>query len=103
MAAAVAATTMLGLLAAPAVAATTRASHPAITSTVTAVSPSTGPTVGGTKVTVTGKGFSHVTGVYFGKTKDVINELRSVEGSEMRQKEANLRNELLGAFKRRAA
>jgi len=69
MAAAVAATTMLGLLAAPAVAATTRASHPAITSTVTAVSPSTGPTVGGTKVTVTGKGFSHVTGVYFGKTK----------------------------------
>jgi len=41
--------------------------------------------------------------VYFGKTKDVINELRSVEGSEMRQKETNLRNELLGAFKRRAA
>jgi capping protein beta len=41
--------------------------------------------------------------VYFGKTKDVINELRSAEGSEMRQKEANLRNELLGAFKRRAA
>lgn len=40
--------------------------------------------------------------VYFGKTKDVINELRSVEGSERRQNEANLRNELLGAFKRRA-
>lgn len=40
--------------------------------------------------------------VYFGKTKDVINELRSVEGSERRQNESNLRNELLGAFKRRA-
>ncbi len=41
--------------------------------------------------------------VYFGKTKDVIAELRSVEGAEMRSREANLRNELMGAFKRRAA
>lgn len=39
--------------------------------------------------------------VYFGKTKDVIGELRSVEGSERQRQEAMLRNELLGAFGRR--
>lgn len=39
--------------------------------------------------------------VYFGKTKDVIGELRTIEGSERQRQEAMLRNELLGAFGRR--
>ncbi|KAG7528676.1 hypothetical protein FFLO_06007 [Filobasidium floriforme] len=40
--------------------------------------------------------------VYFGKTKDIVAELRSIEGSEIKNREANLRRELLGAFGRRA-
>jgi hypothetical protein len=40
----------------------------ASTPTVTAVSPNTGPTGGGTSVTITGTNFSNVTGVFFGST-----------------------------------
>lgn len=39
--------------------------------------------------------------VYFGKTKDIVSELRSLEGSEMKRREADLRRELMGAFGRR--
>ena len=40
--------------------------------------------------------------VYFGKTKDIVAELRSIEGSEVKNREHELRKELLGAFGRRA-
>ncbi len=39
--------------------------------------------------------------VYFGKTKDVINELRSMESSDRRRQEMDIRKELMGVFGRK--
>jgi capping protein beta len=36
--------------------------------------------------------------VYFGKTKDVINELRSAQGLQVKKTQDDMRRELMGAL-----